>query len=201
MVRSKAAGSVVRTVPTGPMPALTTTASMPPKRSTVPSTARPSASQSVTSASNQAAPAPHCSATRRSSSGSSPTNETPAPREASRRADSAPIPRAAPVIRTVLPRTLQSTAASLSELPHQPAVAVEGRLAVVVRLEQPEALERQRRRAVPVAQVEPAVVGHAEGSAEPVHRAHHRLEQLSLRSEEHTSELQSHSDLVCRLLL
>src|SRR5260221_2475125 len=28
-----------------------------------------------------------------------------------------------------------------------------------------------------------------------------RLAQLLLRSEEHTSELQSHSDLVCRLLL
>src|SRR5438034_7245622 len=33
--------------------------------------------------------------------------------------------------------------------------------------------------------VYPAIVGHADG----------------LRSEEHTSELQSHSDLVCRLLL
>src|SRR5260221_8979264 len=28
-----------------------------------------------------------------------------------------------------------------------------------------------------------------------------RVEQLETRSEEHTSELQSHSDLVCRLLL
>src|SRR5438034_4543428 len=29
----------------------------------------------------------------------------------------------------------------------------------------------------------------------------HRAEAQSMRSEEHTSELQSHSDLVCRLLL
>src|SRR5215204_6882818 len=31
--------------------------------------------------------------------------------------------------------------------------------------------------------------------------AAYRLDDLELRSEEHTSELQSHSDLVCRLLL
>src|SRR5947207_10913741 len=34
------------------------------------------------------------------------------------------------------------------------------------------------------------------GAAEPAARRH-----VGLRSEEHTSELQSHSDLVCRLLL
>src|SRR5437588_1542832 len=33
------------------------------------------------------------------------------------------------------------------------------------------------------------------------HRIHRPLADLALRSEEHTSELQSHSDLVCRLLL
>src|SRR5438034_7209635 len=32
-------------------------------------------------------------------------------------------------------------------------------------------------------------------------RAYHVLEEIGTRSEEHTSELQSHSDLVCRLLL
>src|SRR5947207_14763101 len=32
-------------------------------------------------------------------------------------------------------------------------------------------------------------------------RRDRRLQQCHLRSEEHTSELQSHSDLVCRLLL
>ena len=58
MVRSNASGSIVATVPNGAMPALAITTSMPPKRSTVASTARPSASQSVTSASNQAASAP-----------------------------------------------------------------------------------------------------------------------------------------------
>src|SRR5438034_8841421 len=36
---------------------------------------------------------------------------------------------------------------------------------------------------------------------EDVAAAHELLEQLAKRSEEHTSELQSHSDLVCRLLL
>ena len=41
------------------MPALASTTSMPPKRSTVPDTARSSASQSVTSVSNQIASGPH----------------------------------------------------------------------------------------------------------------------------------------------
>src|SRR5260221_10345047 len=39
------------------------------------------------------------------------------------------------------------------------------------------------------------------GVAGPERRRHQLLEQLVARSEEHTSELQSHSDLVCRLLL
>src|SRR5260221_8528587 len=34
-----------------------------------------------------------------------------------------------------------------------------------------------------------------------VHQLHHRQDLVGVRSEEHTSELQSHSDLVCRLLL
>ena len=89
------------------MPALAITTSIPPKRSTVPCTARSSASQSVTSASNAAAFEPHCAATRFSSSGSSPTSATLAPRRRPRRAVSAPMPRAAPVIRTVLPRRSQ----------------------------------------------------------------------------------------------
>src|SRR5947207_13746915 len=33
------------------------------------------------------------------------------------------------------------------------------------------------------------------------HQLVHRLVRVAVRSEEHTSELQSHSDLVCRLLL
>src|SRR2546427_7879792 len=37
--------------------------------------------------------------------------------------------------------------------------------------------------------------------AHPVHLGHHRRAQRRGRSEEHTSELQSQSNLVCRLLL
>ena len=107
-MRSNAIGSIERVIPMGAMPALAITTSMPPKRSTVPSTARSSASVSVTSHSNQAAFEPHCAATRSSSSGSSPTSATLAPRAATRRAVSAPRPRAAPVINTVFPRVVQS---------------------------------------------------------------------------------------------
>ena len=108
MVRSNAAGSVERTMPPGAMPAFAITTSMPPKRSTAPSTARASASVSVTSHSNQAAFEPHWAATRASSSGSRPTRATFAPRAATRRAVSAPSPRAAPVMNTVFPRVVQS---------------------------------------------------------------------------------------------
>src|SRR5438034_3207011 len=38
-------------------------------------------------------------------------------------------------------------------------------------------------------------------SKSPYLNAEDLLEEIKLRSEEHTSELQSHSDLVCRLLL
>ena len=51
MTRSKDAGSIVRTKPGTPMPALANTVSMPPNASTVPATAASSASWSVTSAS------------------------------------------------------------------------------------------------------------------------------------------------------
>ena len=95
-------------MPTGAMPAFAITTSMPPKRSTVPWMARWSASLSVTSHSNQAALAPHCAATRSSSSGSRPTSATLAPRAATLRAVSAPRPRAPPVISTVFPRVVQS---------------------------------------------------------------------------------------------
>ncbi len=54
MVRSNAAGSMDRTMPVGATPALATTTSMPPKRSTAASTASPSASTSVMSASKAA---------------------------------------------------------------------------------------------------------------------------------------------------
>src|SRR4051795_2585311 len=85
------------------MPALATTTSIPPARSTVVSIADSSAARSVTSASNQSESGPQSAATLASSSGSSPTSATRAPRCAARRAGSAPIPRAAPVVRTVLP--------------------------------------------------------------------------------------------------
>src|SRR5436190_17656282 len=41
----------------------------------------------------------------------------------------------------------------------------------------------------------------SDGSVHFVHRTRVRRRKLKDRSEEHTSELQSHSDLVCRLLL
>ena len=65
---------------------------------------------SVTSASNQAASGPQLAATSASSSGSSPTSATRAPSAESLRAHSAPIPRAAPVIRTVRPERFQVVA-------------------------------------------------------------------------------------------
>src|SRR4051812_48426213 len=85
------------------MPALATTTSIPPACSAVVSIAVSSAARSVTSASNQSESGPQSAATAASSSGSSPIRATRAPRWAARRAASAPIPRAAPVIRTVLP--------------------------------------------------------------------------------------------------
>src|SRR3954452_10180244 len=88
------------------MPAFTTTASMPPKRSTVPSTAARVCSRSVTSHSKAAPRSPHAAATRSSSSGSRPTTATFAPLAAARRAVSAPMPRAAPVMKIVLPAML-----------------------------------------------------------------------------------------------
>jgi hypothetical protein len=57
---------------------------------------------SRTSTSKHAVSGPQLPATRASPSGSSPTSESRAPRAARRRAHSAPMPLAAPVIRTVL---------------------------------------------------------------------------------------------------
>src|SRR3954462_8820656 len=85
------------------MPAFAITTSMPPARRAVLSMAFLSASASVTSASNQSVWSPQSRATCWSASGSSPTRETRAPLFAIRRAASAAMPRAAPVIRTVLP--------------------------------------------------------------------------------------------------
>src|SRR4051794_40466016 len=85
------------------MPALATTTSMPPALCAVASIAFLSASPSVTSASNTSVRSPQSFATLCSSSGSRPTSETRAPLAAMRRAASAPMPRAAPVISTVLP--------------------------------------------------------------------------------------------------
>src|SRR3954452_3166470 len=84
------------------MPALATTTSMPPACSAVTSMAASSAARSVTSASNQSESGPQSAATAASSSGSSPISATRAPRWAARRAASAPCPRAAPGIRTIL---------------------------------------------------------------------------------------------------
>src|SRR5260370_31466277 len=43
--------------------------------------------------------------------------------------------------------------------------------------------------------------GHQSDCNQHEHLAHHQPEHVLLRSEEHTSELQSHLNLVCRLLL
>ena len=90
------------TVPLLAMPALASTTSTPPNAATVPATAPSTASWSVTSASNQTARSPSSPASAASRSGSSPTSETRAPFFTSRRAVSAPMPRAAPVISTTL---------------------------------------------------------------------------------------------------
>src|SRR5688500_6124610 len=104
MTRSNASGSTERSRPAVPMPALAKRTSMPPNRSTVRATASSSAPRSVMSHSIASArSAPISAASRSSSSGSSPTRATFAPLAASLRAASAPIPRAAPVMRTVLP--------------------------------------------------------------------------------------------------
>src|SRR5438034_8618504 len=52
---------------------------------------------------------------------------------------------------------------------------------------------------VPVSSAAPEQAGLRVWSSPVVHLA--VIASLALRSEEHTSELQSHSDLVCRLLL
>src|SRR3954452_6805739 len=79
---------------------------MPPKRAIVPWTVACVRSRSVTSHSNAAPWSPHAAATRWSSSGSRPTTATFAPFAAARRAVSAPMPRAAPVTKIVLPAML-----------------------------------------------------------------------------------------------
>src|SRR5438270_7035287 len=85
------------------MPALAIATSMPSKRSTVACTAASSAPRSVTSASKNAARSPSAAAFASRRSGSSPTRATLAPRACKRRAASAPMPRAAPVMNTVRP--------------------------------------------------------------------------------------------------
>ncbi len=87
------------------MPAFAIPTSIAPKRETVPRTARCSASRSVTSASKAAARSPSVAASSSSSSGSSPTSATFAPAACSRVAIAAPMPRAAPVMKTVRPAT------------------------------------------------------------------------------------------------
>src|SRR4051794_21721327 len=100
MVWARACAELVATVVNGAMPAFVTTTSRPPKVSTVRWTAAASASESVTSASTQRCSGPSASATSASRSGSRPTRATRAPRAAALRASSAPMPRAAPVMRT-----------------------------------------------------------------------------------------------------
>src|SRR5215218_6100684 len=102
IVRRSTSGGVIATVPLLPTPALASTTSMPPNAATVPATAPSTCAWSVTSASNQAARSPSSSASARKRSGSSPTSETRAPFATARRAVSAPMPRAAPVISTTL---------------------------------------------------------------------------------------------------
>src|SRR3954447_11718224 len=152
MTRSKSSGSRDSTLPTVAMPALAITTSMPPKRSTVPSTARFSASVSRTSASNQAAWAPMDSATAASRSGSSPTSETLQPLPFRRRADSAPIPRAAPVMSTTFPvrsheeamrRPYRRSLCPVPGVPYVPGVQMSF-LALLERLE-PQVTGRLRR--------------------------------------------------------
>src|SRR6266516_1090831 len=115
---SNAPGGSVRTMPPTAMPALASTASRPPRRSTVPDTAVSSASESVMSASNHAVSGPQSAATRSSSSGSKPTSERRAPRAAAKRAVAAPMPRAAPVMRTTLP--LSDSSAAMRRGPYRP---------------------------------------------------------------------------------
>src|SRR5271154_3748618 len=99
------------------MPAFAIATSIPPKRSTVPSTAPRTASKSVTSASNHDARGPSRSARACSRSGSRPTSATFAPRAWKRSALAAPMPRAAPVMNTVRQLTLKLSAAMTSGRP------------------------------------------------------------------------------------
>ena len=78
-IRSIASPGSSRIGPPPAIPALEMQTSMPPKRSTAPSTASWMESRSVTSASNQAASGPQSAATFSSSSGSRPTRATFAP--------------------------------------------------------------------------------------------------------------------------
>src|SRR5829696_3574487 len=102
IVRSSTSGGATATVPLLPTPALASTTSMPPNAATVPATAPSTCAWSVTSASNHAARSPSSSASARRRSGSRPTSDTRAPLATARRAVSAPMPRAAPVISTTL---------------------------------------------------------------------------------------------------
>src|SRR5688572_1741264 len=118
--RSKSAGSTVATVAVGGrMPALATTASRLPKRSTAAAVTSSIAPASRTSSSHHAARSPSSPASASRRSGSSPARATSSPRATSWRAVSAPMPRAAPVIRTVRPliAASRSSRVVLDELP------------------------------------------------------------------------------------
>src|SRR3954465_11402412 len=103
MIRANASGSIACTGPPPATPALATTMSMPPRRSAVSPAARSRASRSTTSAPRNIVSPPSSAARCSSSSGSRPTSDSRAPLARSWLAVSAPIPRAAPVISTVLP--------------------------------------------------------------------------------------------------
>ena len=104
MTRSHSSGGIVRAVaPSGAMPALATTTSRPPKRSTVSATAAIIAPASVTSAAIPIVRSPIRSAASRALSASRSRTATEAPFACIWRAVSNPIPRAAPVTRATLP--------------------------------------------------------------------------------------------------
>src|SRR2546423_4611161 len=107
MIVSNASGSIWATGPPPATPALAMTTSSPPKRSAASSTADAIASRSETSASKNAVSPPSSDARCSSSSGSSPASAIRAPLARSCLAASAPMPRAAPVMKMVLPCRLQ----------------------------------------------------------------------------------------------
>src|SRR4051812_5833833 len=114
--RSQLSGDMARSVaPREAMPALATTTSRPPKRSTTVATARCMAPRSVTSADRPIARVSWSSpAARSAASAWRSTTATDAPRPTSAREVAKPIPRAPPVTSATLPeRSYRSRATGL----------------------------------------------------------------------------------------